>query len=108
MTTAPTPGYAGFARIFWMVGGPMLLAMITFKIASQGGGWFTSANLVFFLILGALPLSRWAEFRGGSPQTSEGDPATPAHLRRYVIVILLVGVVIWIAANAMGNYLIAR
>jgi multisubunit Na+/H+ antiporter MnhB subunit len=107
MTSTPTPGYAGFARIYWMVVGPMLLAMTAFKIASQGGGWFTSTTLVFFLVLGVLPLSRWAEFRGGSPQTAEGDPATPAHLRRYVVVVFLLGVVVWIAANAIGT-LIAR
>jgi hypothetical protein len=103
MPPEPTPTYSGCARIFWIFGGPMLLAMIAFQIASNGGGWFTATDAVFFALLGALVLARWAEFHGGSPQTADGEPATSAHLRRYVVVAGGLGLVVWVIANVIGS-----
>lgn len=108
MPPEPTPTYAGCARMFWMFPGPMLLLMLAYQIASKGGGWFTVIDAVFFTVLGALLLARWAEFRGGSPQTAEGEPATLAHLRRYVIAAGALGLVVWVIANAIGNQLLGR
>lgn len=104
MTIDPTPTYAGFARLFLMFAGPMLLALLAYQIALQTGDRPTVVDLAFFFVLGGLPLGRWAEFRGGSPKTAEGDPAMPVHLRRYVVGVLLIGVGIWIAATLISNF----
>jgi hypothetical protein len=93
--------------MFWMFGGPMLLLMFSYQIASKGGGWFTVIDAVFFVLLGSLLLARWAEFRGGSPQTADGEPATAAHLRRYAIAAGGLGLVVWVIAKAIGNNLLA-
>lgn len=103
MSTTPTPGYAGFARIFWMFLGPMILAMIAFTIASEGGRWLTATDATFGAVLGGILLSRWAEFHAGDPKTAEGEPATPAHLRKYVLVVSILGVAAWAAANVIGG-----
>jgi hypothetical protein len=100
MTTLPTPAYAGFARIFWMFVGPVLLVMIAFSIARSGE--LSVADLVYFGVLGGIILARWAEFRGGSPQTAEGEPATPAHLRRYAVTALSVGLAVWVVARLVA------
>jgi hypothetical protein len=49
---------------------------------------------------------RWLDFRCGSAQTAEGEPATPAHLRRYIIGALAIGLVVWVTANVLGNYVL--
>ncbi len=92
-----------FVRVFWMGLGPIILTIISFSIISQGGGWFTPADIAFLVVLGALPLARWIEFRRGNPQTSTGEPATPAHLRKYVVGVISLGLAVWSLANLLGN-----
>ena len=102
MSTTPMPGYAVFARIFWMFLGPMILVIVTINIVSQQGGWITASNRTFFAVLGVMLLARWAEFHAGNPRTTDGEPATPAHLKRYVLGVLAMGVATWVIANAIG------
>ena len=64
-------------RIFWMMLGPLLLALLAFTIIMKGNGWFTPADFAFLAVLGVLFLARWLEFREGNPLTSSGEPATP-------------------------------
>ena len=103
MADRPTPGYAGFARLYWMFLGPMLLLLVAFSLVN-GGGWFSPKSLTFLGLLAFLLFCRWAEFHAGDARTAEGEPATPAHLRRYVLVGMLIGAAIWVAANLTGAY----
>ena len=96
------------ARVYWMMLGPLLLALLAFTIIDRGNGWFTPADLAFLVVLGGLLLARWLEFRGGNPQTSTGEPATPAHLRRYVCGAVLLGFAAWGVANLLGNHWLSR
>ena len=75
------------ARLFWMMFGPILLAVFAYLIIKTGNGWLTRFDFAFLAILGGVILARWLEFRGGNPRTAEGEPATAAHLRRYVIAV---------------------
>jgi hypothetical protein len=102
-TNQPTPGYAGFGRLFWVVLGPMLLAITTMHIFLNGTGWHTPADYVFFAILATMILGRWLEVLGGVAQTADGEPATRKDFYRYIAFVLIVGVAIWIIANAFGN-----
>ena len=42
---------------------------------------------------------------GGSPHTAEGEPATFDDLRRYAVVVLLLGVVAWAVVNGASTLL---
>lgn len=95
------------ARMFWMMLGPILLAVFTYLIIKTGNGWMTRMDVAYLGILAGILLARWLEFRGGNPRTAEGEPATPAHLRRYIIAVSLLGVAIWIVANLLGNHWLA-
>jgi hypothetical protein len=75
---------AVLGRVFWMMFGPLSLALTLYFIVSSGTGWRTFADLLYFLILGGMIFGRYLEVRGGNPMKSDGDPATPADLRRYV------------------------
>jgi hypothetical protein len=91
-----------------MMLGPLILAILAFIIVRNGNGWFTLADFTFLAALSALLLGRWVEFRGGNPQTSTGEPATLAHLRRYALGVILLGLGGWIAANLLGNHWLNR
>jgi hypothetical protein len=49
-------------------------------------------------------LARWAEFSGGEPLKSTGEPATPQDLRRFTGAVLIGGLVFYILANLLSNY----
>jgi hypothetical protein len=95
---------SGFSRIFWVILGPMLLALLTMGIVSRGNGWLTLLDLAFLAVLVAVIGARWIEFHGGAAQTSTGEPATAAHLRKYAVVTIVVGLGVWIVANLLGNH----
>lgn len=94
-------------RLFWMMVGPLSLALTLYYIVSSGTGWRTFADGLYFAILAGMILGKWLEFRGGNPQTSAGDPATPADLHRYILLVVVVGPVVWGVANLVGNHLLA-
>ena len=97
-----------FARLFWMLFGPMLLIPITFKLVEYGNGWLTKFDIAFMCVLLLLVLTRLFEFYKGHPLTAEGQPASPGHLRRYALGVIAIGLPIWIAANVLGNYVLTR
>jgi len=103
-----TPDAVGFARLFWMLLGPMILILLTLSIVSRGKSWFTVPDLAFFVFLCFLPLARWYEFHAGSPQTSTGEPASAYHLRRYALAAFIIGLAVWVAANVLGVHLFTR
>lgn len=90
-------------RLFWMMIGPMLLALLALNILMNGGGWLTTVDLVFLALLLGLPLARWLEFTGGAPQTTTGEPATKHDLVRYAPLAVVAGLAVWIVANVIGN-----
>lgn len=97
-----------FGRLFWMIVGPLALVLTIFFIATSSTGWTTTADFLYFVILGGMILGKWLEFRGGSPETSTGEPATAADLRRYILIVLIAGPVVWVIANILGNYILRR
>lgn len=104
MTNDSTPsGVAVFSRLLWMFLCPMALMVLTMTFVVKGGGWFTFADMAFMAFLAAMLLARCWEFRDGHPQTATGQPATPAHLRRFLAGGLVVGLLVWTIANYLGN-----
>jgi hypothetical protein len=103
-----TSSAALFGRLFWMIAGPIGLAVLALRIAQEGTGWFTVTDLVFFIILAGMLLGRWVEFRSGSARTGMGEPATSDDLHRYLMTASLAGLGLWALANLAGNHLLAR
>jgi hypothetical protein len=103
-----TPMAALFGRLFWMIIGPLALVVTLYSIVSSGTGWWTATDILYFLVLGGMALGRWTEFRGGNPTTCDGERATQADLRRYVLMLATIGPVAWVAANVAGSHLLTR
>jgi hypothetical protein len=97
------PASAFFGRVLWLFFGPMFLVLLTFGIVRDWSGWVTGLDVAFFVIVGVMLLGRWLEFRGGRPETVTGEPATPAHLQRYLLLVPLIGLAVWVTANLLGR-----
>lgn len=97
---------AFLGRLMWVMVGPLALAIATGLIVTKGGGWLTAADITYLVVLGGMFLGRWLEFQGGSPLTAEGQPATAANLRNYVVFGLVIGLGVWAAANVVGNHVL--
>jgi hypothetical protein len=86
--------------------GPFLLLVMATAVISQGRGWATAADVGFFVVLGGIVLARVADFRGGDRRTATGQPASSHDLRRYVFIMVGLGLVGWILAKAMAHYVV--
>lgn len=94
---------AVLTRLGWMLFGPILLVVFGVLIIKTGEGWLTPWDFAFLAALGGVILFRWLDFRSGFAQTAEGAPLTTAQLRNYTIGVLVVGLLAWVGANAIGN-----
>jgi hypothetical protein len=93
-------------RLMWFLIGPAALLFTAFAIVNRGTGWLTGLDLGFLVIVALMIGGRWLELSSGSATTATGQPATPAHFRRYVQVLVPLAVLVWIAANTLGNHLL--
>jgi hypothetical protein len=99
--TSPTP--AVFGRLYWMIAGPFALAICAIRLTDWAGGRLGPLDVIYFLLLGGMLLARRMEFRHGQPLTATGEPATAAHLRRYALVVTILGLGIWVAAKLVAS-----
>jgi hypothetical protein len=90
-----------------MLLGPAALFLMTFNIASKGGGWLTTVDIGYFVLLALVLAARWLEYNSGQGQTSTGDPLTAKGLWTYTLMAGAVGLAVWLAANLIGNYWLA-
>lgn len=96
-----TPAVLG--RLTWMIVGPFALAILGIGITERRDGWFSPVDLLYLIVLGGMVLGRWTEFRYSQARSATGEPTTVAHLRRYTLVLGILGFSIWVAANLVGN-----
>lgn len=87
-------------RIFWMMLGNVGLLFAALKIY-MSTGW-SVADVAFWLIVCLLIGARYIDIVRFKGQTMNGEPATMAHLRRYVLLVLVAGAALWAVARALG------
>jgi hypothetical protein len=90
------------ARLFWMMAGPAALLLLAYTLAENQKGWFAPSSIAFLVVLAVVVITRWLD-----PLTSEGEPVTHAHLRRYTLIVLGIGLTAWAVANLIGNHWLA-
>jgi hypothetical protein len=94
------------SRVAWCFGGPVALAFLTLKIAFSQDGWGSPSDVAFPLVLAATIAARWISFRNGDRLNTFGEVTTLNQLRRYSVVFLCAGVVVWIATNMLANHVL--
>ncbi|PKN54289.1 MAG: hypothetical protein CVU56_27350 [Deltaproteobacteria bacterium HGW-Deltaproteobacteria-14] len=102
-STASTTSLSGLAvRLYWLIFGNILLALMAMLILLEQGSTFSLADAGYgagvLLLIGARHLDV-ARFNG---LTAEGEPATMAHFRRYATLLIAVAVVMWGAVHGIS------
>ena len=98
---------AVLGRAFWIMFGPLLLTASGLMIVLHtGSGWRTGADITFLVTLVLMVLARWAEFSGGEPLKSTGEPATLQDFRRFTAAVLIGGCAFYLLANLLSNYVL--
>jgi hypothetical protein len=88
-------------RTFWMLVGNGLLALLLVRIV-HGAPWSPSrVDAAYWATVVLLLAARSADALWLDGRTAEGDPVTPAHLRRYWVTLIGVSATAWICAQAV-------
>lgn len=83
-------------RIFWMFIGPVLLFILAISLSSKQDAWLTASSIAYLAILLAVVAARQYD-----PYDSLGAPVTSAQLRKFAIVVGLIGLALWGIANVV-------
>ena len=93
-------------RLIWIFIGPLSLGVIVYQTVSQKDGWLAPRDIVFAASLALMIGARWFEVRSGAGETATGEPATIEHFKRYVMILLPLAAVLWIAAKVLGTHVL--
>jgi hypothetical protein len=98
-STESTSALGILNRMVWMFIGPATLVLVAYGLATNPKGWLGTSGIVFLVTLLVVIAARSFD-----PHTSEGEPTTSAHLRRYSIITFGIGLAAWAVANMLGNH----
>lgn len=101
LENSPSPGpksgmLALAARLFWLVFGNAALFFLAVFIAKTGK--LSLYDLAYWAVAAALVVVRLVDVTLLDGRTAEGEEATPAHWRRYAVIVSIVSLVLWILA----------
>jgi len=89
-------------RLYWLIFGNLLLAFMGMMILLDGGGGLFWADAAFAGGAALLLAARWFDVTRLGGLTSEGEPASREHLKRYVVMTLVVSGVAWGAVRGLA------
>ena len=103
----PEPASSSIAgcliRLFWMMGGVILLVIFSFTIPEQQFPSIYDAG--FWLLVLALIVTRYVDIRYLHGQTAEGNPATLADWGRYALWLVPIALCVWLALHGLGLFI---
>jgi len=88
------------ARLCWMVIGNVILLVCAVSILGHHSSFFSVADLIFWATIALLIGVRYLDIKRLKGLTAAGEPASMAHWRRYVGILLAVCAAAWGAAHA--------
>jgi hypothetical protein len=92
------------ARLFWMLFGNITLFILTIVILLNQGKMFNVADVVFWITVALLVLTRYADIKLLGGLTVTDKPASMANWRKYTIFLLICSTAVWGLSHAI-NYL---
>ena len=94
-------GSSSLARIFWMLIGNVILFFLAMSIYQRHTtlSWF---DLAYWIAVLLLVLIRYCDIKYLGGLTAQGQPASIAHWRKYVILLLLIATGVWLVAHGLG------
>jgi hypothetical protein len=92
------------ARFFWMLLGNAILFFLTIFTLLHQGKMFNAADVVFWITVAALVLTRYIDIKSLDSLTAAGQPASMANWRKYTIFLLICSTAVWVLSHVI-NYL---
>ena len=86
--------------------GPGLLALLLLLIAMQKNAWVAGIDAVFVVVLLLAIVTRWIDFLYADQTLTTGEIATVSQIRNYSILAVILGLVAWLTATALGIYVL--
>jgi hypothetical protein len=96
-----TPLTPTFLRLYWMVVGNAITVVLWINIAFNLMPQFKTFSVLFFLNIAGMITARYTDIRYHNGETSNGDPATMGHWKKYVIILSIVAGGLWILGFLM-------
>lgn len=93
---------SALTRIYWMAIGHVLIGIIAYLIAS--GKSLVIVNSAYFLLVALVIIVRLIDIKVYKGQTSEGDPATMSHWKRFSAIVIGYSVLLWVAAILVARF----
>ena len=106
-TSTPPTGLSGsgcLLRMLWFLAVPAVLLLSAAIIVAQHSKFFSPVDAVFCGAVIFAVVIRYLDIRFFRGTTGTGGPATMRHWRRYAILLVLVSLIVWAAAHAVGHY----
>jgi len=102
---APTRNASSLCRIYWMLVGNVALFLLFAFIMTKRLPFFSIIDAACAAVLASLILVRYVDIRHFGGETTDGEPATLRHWRRYAATLTGIAVVAWVAAHTVGQAL---
>ena len=99
-TTTDSPAGC-LLRLLWLGAGNVALVFLALLVFRSRR--FSALDVAFWAVVALLAGARYLDITRFQGRTADGEPATVAHLRRYLITMLLVAAGAWLAAHALGR-----
>jgi hypothetical protein len=103
--TTPTNPASVLLRIFWLLAGYIVIAILALFISqSEGTTMLSLMDPALWLVAALMIAARYVDITRYGGATSDGQPATLVHWRRYALLVLAVAAVSWLGAHAVQLY----
>lgn len=95
-----TPVFGCLPRLFWMIGGVVILFFVSLGILRTPS--FSVYDAAFAATLAAMILARFLDIRYLNGETADGNPATMRDWRRYSVVLTAASFGCWLSLHAIA------
>lgn len=99
-TTEQAGCLGGVIRLVWLAAGNAALVFIAIAMAQRRAVW--ALDLTFWAIVAGLIVLRYIDITRFGGLTTDGEPASLQHWRRYLVLLLLVAGVLWALAHGFA------
>jgi hypothetical protein len=89
-------------RVYWMLGGSITLAVCALYAAMHPAPPISWADAIYGVTIPLLIAARYADIKHFGGLTSDGEPATMAHWRRYTLWLCIGSAILWLAAHGIA------
>jgi uncharacterized protein YhhL (DUF1145 family) len=91
------------ARLWWMLGGNVLLAFCLLFIFYNEAGFFHPADWVFWITVGTLVFVRYIDIQFLGGQTATGEDASTKDWTRYAVLLIGGSTVAWAVVHTANH-----